>query len=152
MFVQQSFLSIFFCFFNPIRCYGNQWRLFSSNLPGMFVFWCLLFQQYIHVLSRPMVIEREYQYKWTNVYMDVGSAVSPLKSTLSIPPNMLCSTIALYTLLIHPNYLQISCLNLYLGLIFDNTGGGGREKLHKSLLLNPHFSGCIIFAAPPPPW
>ncbi|XP_075250090.1 voltage-dependent calcium channel subunit alpha-2/delta-4-like [Convolutriloba macropyga] len=41
--------------------------------------------QYIHVLSRPMVIEREYQYKWTNVYMDVGSAGLRLMTTVSIP-------------------------------------------------------------------
>ena len=25
------------CSFNPNRCCGNQWRLFSDNLPGMFL-------------------------------------------------------------------------------------------------------------------
>ncbi|XP_063710597.1 voltage-dependent calcium channel subunit alpha-2/delta-3-like isoform X2 [Symsagittifera roscoffensis] len=41
--------------------------------------------QYIHVLSRPMVIEKKYQFKWTNVYMDVGSAGLRLMTTVSIP-------------------------------------------------------------------
>ena len=29
-----QFLSLFFCSLNPSRCYGNQWRLFSTNLAG----------------------------------------------------------------------------------------------------------------------
>ena len=40
-----------------------------------------LFQQYIHVLSRPMVIAKSKRYKWTNVYMDVGSQVNFFKTS-----------------------------------------------------------------------
>ncbi|XP_063724591.1 voltage-dependent calcium channel subunit alpha-2/delta-3-like isoform X2 [Symsagittifera roscoffensis] len=41
--------------------------------------------QYIHVLSRPMVIAKSKRYKWTNVYMDVGSQGLRLMTTVSTP-------------------------------------------------------------------
>lgn len=44
------------------------------------------FQEYIHVLSRPMVINREYTTTWTSVYVDeaVGSSTKPNKISVAI--------------------------------------------------------------------
>ena len=55
VFVQKSFFFNIFCYFNPNYAYWNQRRLFSGNLPGMFVFctrsWVLQLFFYIPKLS-----------------------------------------------------------------------------------------------------
>ena len=40
MFCTKIFFFNIFCYFNPNHAYGNQRRLFSGNLPGMFINSC----------------------------------------------------------------------------------------------------------------